>query len=610
MAKVECKAYASSHIVLLAFNWEEGKTNAEFIGFAVKRTPGFSGQSESWLRNLLSFEGPVKKLDENCRTDRNPIQKFMWWDADIDDKHEGMTFIYTVYPVLYQNNSCVLVTNDSAEIKVKIPSHQSSDKKITTYFNRAVVSSQAFSKRFCKDGKFIESKKSEAYKWLANGLNDAFSEIMKDATSIDGAVYHIRDEEWIVPTFEKFNGRISLLVDYHEYTRNTKDGKHKAGDIKDDGNEHAKEVLRKALSSSIEFPTRTKTNIMHNKFLVHFDGKAPKKLMMGSANFTTGALTSQANLLHIFDSPELAELYQERKAMLEGDPTLPETAKEAGWSKTVKVGDAEVRVFFSPEKKDGRLALDPVLKAIEGAKKSVVFCIFTPTDKEIRDAIFKKGDEGKMMFGMVNSISQNEPKDGKPTKSGAPRADVEAKIDLYHRSKNNKDTYSHRAFGYKNTPLGFWNEISGISKKNLVKTDDDGDAGEPVKSTGAPEVYIHHKFIVIDAETDNPIIFTGSANFSGNSCYHNDENMLEIKGAPEVAKIYLVEFLRLYEHYRARTQFTENKNGKTPGANNSNNGKKNKTKNPDLVLQKDYKWASKYYKAGSPEYKSRLNMVQ
>jgi hypothetical protein len=33
---------------------------------------------------------------------------------------------------------------------------------------------------------------------------------------------------------------------------------------------------------------------------------------MGSANFTTGALSTQANLLHTFRSPELAELYLHR----------------------------------------------------------------------------------------------------------------------------------------------------------------------------------------------------------------------------------------------------------------------------------------------------------
>jgi phosphatidylserine/phosphatidylglycerophosphate/cardiolipin synthase-like enzyme len=41
-------------------------------------------------------------------------------------------------------------------------------------------------------------------------------------------------------------------------------------------------------------------------------------------------------------------------------------------------------------------------------------------------------------------------------------------------------------------------------------------------------VRVHHKFVVIDAEGESPVVFTGSANFSGNSLRSNDENLLEI----------------------------------------------------------------------------------
>ncbi len=72
-----------------------------------------------------------------------------------------------------------------------------------------------------------------------------------------------------------------------------------------------------------------------------------------------------------------------------------------------------------------------------------------------------------------------------------------------------------------------------------------------------PPVIIHHKFIVIDAETESPIIYSGSANMGGNSVFNNDENLFEIKGSPRLARIYLAECLRLYEHYRARARFIE-----------------------------------------------------
>jgi hypothetical protein len=58
--------------------------------------------------------------------------------------------------------------------------------------------------------------------------------------------------------------------------------------------------------------------------------------------------------------------------------------------------------------------------------------------------------------------------------------------------------------------------------------------------------------------------------------------------------MYLAEFLRLYEHYRARAQF----NRRPPGHRGT----------PRLQTE-TRRWAWKYYQRGSPEYRCRVNMV-
>jgi len=78
-------------------------------------------------------------------------------------------------------------------------------------------------------------------------------------------------------------------------------------------------------------------------------GEKPIQMTCGSTNYTTEGLTSQANLVHTFASTELAELYLERFRLLKKNPTRTATAKETGWSHTVSIGDAGIRVFFSPE---------------------------------------------------------------------------------------------------------------------------------------------------------------------------------------------------------------------------------------------------------------------
>ncbi len=50
----------------------------------------------------------------------------------------------------------------------------------------------------------------------------------------------------------------------------------------------------------------------------------------------------------------------------------------------------------------------------------------------------------------------------------------------------------------------------------------------------------------------NPLVVSGSANFSEASTTDNDENMLIIRGNPRVADIYLGEFMRLYRHFAFR----------------------------------------------------------
>ena len=47
----------------------------------------------------------------------------------------------------------------------------------------------------------------------------------------------------------------------------------------------------------------------------------------------------------------------------------------------------------------------------------------------------------------------------------------------------------------------------------------------------------------------DPIVVTGSANFSKASTTDNDENMLLIRGNKRVADIYFTEFNRLFNHY-------------------------------------------------------------
>jgi phosphatidylserine/phosphatidylglycerophosphate/cardiolipin synthase-like enzyme len=555
MAKVKARAYCSSSMVLLAFDWDEGKAHSDFLGFAIRRSPGLGQSAPSWLPNRLSFQGAIRK-GENPASNRNPIQKFMWWDARIE-RDKSRTYKYTITPVRGTPGNLTLVTSASRQVSVTTP--PSKHDGIGTWFNRAVVSSQSFSRQF--PGTLTSARLNEALVWLSNGMGEVIPRFVDDSNDLVGALYHLNDPVWAMPALDQFPGPLSLVLEGPLTEKKYKDPADQLG-------AHSKNSII----------VRKRGNFMHNKFLVRRESGDPAAVLMGSANFTRDGLTIQANLLHTFDSPDLAALYERRKTLLATDPTPAKTRAGAGWSPVISVGKAKVRVFFSPETKPGRLSMDTILEAIGKAKKSVIFCIFSSTDKILRDAMFAAADKGRMMFGLVNGISKEEPE------LGAGDASALTRVEIFHRNRKKRDVYAYSFFRKGDEPNGFWWERSSLQpmKKKITG-----------KASGAPPVFIHHKFILIDAETDSPTIFTGSANFSNNSNYNNDENLLEIKGSTALAQTYLCEFLRLYEHYRARAQFQ------------ASSKKKGKT----LKLAADAGWAKKAFTAGSPEAKSRVTMA-
>jgi phosphatidylserine/phosphatidylglycerophosphate/cardiolipin synthase-like enzyme len=585
MATVIGRAYLSPTLVLLAMDWPDGEVRQDFLGFAIRRTPGFrdlatgTDAANSWLPNRLSFDGPPPSGQPDFPSNVAPIQKFMWWDARLEGRNVGDSLTYEIFPVCGAPPAPLnAIQADTLTLTVTLPAHV--EFGIGTWFNRAVMGSQAFSRKVqalsVPPGQSLTAAQAlDLREWLANGMQAPVPDFVgPTAPAFDsavGAIYHLTDKVWIIPALQ------AAMT-------------HKALGLVYDAKDPAASADALSTLTQVQFFPRNKTNIMHNKFLVAGDallatqGATPKRVTCGSANYTTQGLTSQANLVHSFASRELAQAYFDRFVLIKNNPTRGVTAQAAGWSNTASVGDAGIRVFFSPEKGspgDPSASIETIVTSVHAARSSVIFCLFTPTDEQLRQACFAVGDAGKMMFGLVNRIARDEP-GLTPTAAGNIPADQIAALELYHRSRNNRDAIGAEFFSSALTPAGFETELNVFP-------------GESPPSY--PPVIVHHKFIVIDAETDSPVIYTGSANMSGNSVFRNDENLLEIKGSPRLAQIYLAEFLRLYEHYRARARFISwKRSGQAPPA-------------AGFALRPDRGWANKHYTAGSPEYKARVRML-
>jgi phosphatidylserine/phosphatidylglycerophosphate/cardiolipin synthase-like enzyme len=170
------------------------------------------------------------------------------------------------------------------------------------------------------------------------------------------------------------------------------------------------------------------------------------------------------------------------------------------------------------------------------------------------NAIFAKGDSPKhLIYGLLNAIDDPD----RPTKSGKKRNNPpKIAATIFHRSQTDPDTLPYAAFG-ADAPAGFLPELrmidtsqfdASIPRKKGAKQS----ANKAGSKGGPPPIHVHYKFIVIDGDTNDPTICSGSPNFSAASENGNDENVLEIKGNSALAHVYVAEFMRLYNHYRPR----------------------------------------------------------
>jgi phosphatidylserine/phosphatidylglycerophosphate/cardiolipin synthase-like enzyme len=69
---------------------------------------------------------------------------------------------------------------------------------------------------------------------------------------------------------------------------------------------------------------------------------------------------------------------------------------------------------------------------------------------------------------------------------------------------------------------------------------------------------VHSKVIVIDPFGETPIVMTGSHNLGPKASGSNDDNLVIVEGAPELAAAYSVNIIGVYNQYRWRFWRTQN----------------------------------------------------
>ena len=269
----------------------------------IKRTPGFYDTNSGFSSRSIGCPINSTFTARSMRSPSSvaPIQKFMWWDARFHPKEDGgKKFVYDVIPITGSSDSLEPVPNVRGRVTVTFPARE--EQGIGTWFNRPFVSSQAFSRLLQRFGVDTKSRLSDLSPeqregilgWLSNDIQDAVFAVLKEKGNVDGAIYHFSDTQWLKPAFEK-RSRTKTSVVLHWKPEGTTGHKTLAN-----------QDFEKKLRKNVTFFKRTQVpSLMHDKILVVSSSGKAQKVLMGSANFTTGALTSQANVLHIWSFPKL-----------------------------------------------------------------------------------------------------------------------------------------------------------------------------------------------------------------------------------------------------------------------------------------------------------------
>jgi phosphatidylserine/phosphatidylglycerophosphate/cardiolipin synthase-like enzyme len=261
---------------------------------------------------------------------------------------------------------------------------------------------------------------------------------------------------------------------------------------------------------------------MHNKFLVLTQNSKPTALLFGSTNLTMNGLFGHANCTHVVENDTIAAKYLKYFAKLKTDPETTGTANPyKKWTITqtpapAKTFDDGMAAVFSP-----RANLDALkwYGTLAGSAQKALFMTFAFGMNQVFKTIYSKKD-------------------------------VVLRVGLMEKEWNgaNKDAQIAAIRQIQALP----NVVIAIGNR-IPLNGFDRWLGEIDRITNHVNVHwIHLKFMLVDPLSDNPIVVTGSANFSDASTSTNDENMLVIKDNKRVADIYFGEYMRLYSHYAFR----------------------------------------------------------
>jgi phosphatidylserine/phosphatidylglycerophosphate/cardiolipin synthase-like enzyme len=518
------KAIAGTHVVLMALDIDE-EARAGLHGFAIKR--GQSGQPQTWLRGIKFFKdlvpAPDPEADYSSRD--QPFQTFLWSDYRASP---GTAYDFTI--VALYGDLHAMEERHTLTFSIKTEPEFDADGQ-GVWFNRGAIASHAFETKFhnkaltdemtnnvSEDGKLLDDET----RWLSRGLAEACLKYINDASpgeALRVCAYEFTYLPVLLALKRAHDRGVDVQIVYHD-TKKEKDANRAA-------------IAEAKLPASVVHP-RTRTQIPHNKFIVKLVNDKPQRVWTGSTNFTDTGFFGQTNVGQIVANAATAKIYLNYWTELKGDPVhnaALQNAIELTPNPPNAIGNSSIAAFFSPRIADNML--DWYGQRITDTATLAMMTIPFNVANTILAALGKTRDAMRLVI--LEDIPTAEVSDAEKRNRG-------------------KLAFSNGAILGKSF-IKFKRGIGGakvapIPNSDLDKWFVDEELARP---TNAGHVFfVHAKILLIDPLSDDPLVCSGSANFSKNSLTANDENMLLIRGDTRVADIYMTEVDRIFRHFRAR----------------------------------------------------------
>lgn len=523
--------------------WNLKVSIPDCLGFAIGRERKLpSGAIErSVLQNRMGFKNDNPKLGEHRPSTEWPFQRLWWTDHEVN---LGDTVRYSVCPVVLKSGVLTPLQSDCSPWTPWRTLSGGKQDGYAAFFNRGLVISQFMARYLAqlrKTEKLSSTKDAltafkrdlgqhelPIRKFLSGALRDEMLNLLASARKSKGevfaALYELADDELLEALCTL--GESAHVVLANGSITKTKD-ETTAEARKRDENKDARERLKKA---GVEVHDRflSPGALGHNKFLCVCDSTGkPRTVWTGSTNWTsTGLCTQTNNGLRVTDDG-VANEYRKQWDLLRdaGSSFDPALMASNNVPKSVPTGASSADIWFT--KTTGGLDLDALDTAIKGAKEGVLFLMFQPGGKAALKTIqdLAKARPELYVRGVVSTL---------PTAAESDESKVEIDVHTDSTSKSLKlDVVQPEGIH------AFANWAAVVARKEFL-TKQGGAIGFAI---------VHSKVIVIDPFS-NPVVITGSHNFSGAASTKNDENFVIVRGNDELAASYAAHIMGIHDHYQ------------------------------------------------------------